>query len=107
MTDQPSRDLESKLRLVAACLEHRVEFYGSPGVLMIALDGIDQVLRELAGEYVVLGFDSFTLEGTSVHPRLDFYTDFDEGMAVPDALEAIATWPRGQGLWVEAVLGKR
>lgn len=73
---------------------------------MIELDGLARVLPDVASDYKVLGFDSFTLEGLSVQPRLDYYTDFQEGVSIDEALSAIAGWPLDEGLWVEAVLIK-
>ena len=69
---------------------------------MIDLEGLHLVLNELAGDYGVLGFDSFTLREREVHPRLDYITDFGSGIPVSEALDAISGWPRD--LWIEAVL---
>lgn len=91
-------------RLRAACDLHGVAHRERPGVFMIDLAGIDAVLGELEGDYKVLGFDTFTLDGDWVSPRLDYMTDFGEGLGVADALAVITHWPRDAGLWVEAVI---
>ncbi|MGH9339546.1 MAG: hypothetical protein ACRD1R_08140 [Acidobacteriota bacterium] len=83
MADSSRRDVDNKtLELVKACLAHRVRFHGTPGVLMIELEGLSLVLEELANDYGVLGFDSFTVHDREVHPRLDYLTDFGEGISV-------------------------
>lgn len=95
------------LALVTACLRHRVRFHGTPGVLMIDLQGLDLVLNEVANDYVVLGFDSFTVHDREVRPRLDYITDFGSGISTSGALEAISGWPRDLGLWIEVVLAAK
>ena len=89
--------------LRAACERHDVVYRETSGILMIELGGIDAVLTELGGNFRVLGFDT-SLDGDVVHPRLDYITDFGQGLGVQEALAAITHWPRDEGLWIEAVL---
>ena len=74
---------------------------------MVDLDGLDKVLLDVAEDYLVLGFDTFTLNGRAVQPRLDYHTDFGDGTSANEALAAIAGWPRDLDLWVEPVLTER
>lgn len=107
-SDAPGRHIKRRQDLIAACLKHNVRFHETPGVLMIAFDGLGRVLNEVADDYVVLGFDSFDLEDVPwVQPRLDYITDFGEGISVAQALDAISDWPQDEALWVEAVLRPR
>ncbi|MCP3878213.1 MAG: hypothetical protein GY701_07455 [Sulfitobacter sp.] len=90
--------------ILEACLAERVEFYWqSNWTLLIDVEGIDRVLGRLAHQVRILGFDTFTLEGKTVYPRLDYLTDFGDGIATGSAAVAIADWPRDTGLWVEVV----
>lgn len=95
------------MALIAACMAHGVRFHWTPGVLMVDLDGLDQVLLDVADDYLILGFETFTLDGRAVQPRLDYHSDFGDGTSVSDALAAIADWPRDLDLWVETVLTQR
>jgi len=90
--------------IMEACVSARVRFYWKPNwTLLIDIDGIDSVLDRLGGAVEVLGFDTFTLEGKTVYARLDYMTDFGEGIAPRAASAAIVDWPRDTGLWVEVV----
>lgn len=74
--------------------------------MLIDIEGIDAVLDRLGEAVEILGFDTFTLEGKTVYPRLDYMTDFGEGIAPGAASAAIVDWPRDIGLWVEVVARK-
>lgn len=94
--------------ILKACLSAGVRFYWSPSwIIMIDIDGIDDVLQELSGRIAVLGFDTFVLNGKTVRPRLDYISDYGSGIEVDAAIDAIANWPRGTGLWIEIVARPR
>lgn len=52
----------------------------------------------------MLGFDSFTLKGRKVYPRLDYFSDFGSGIAVNEAVAFIKDWPTDLDLFLEVVL---
>jgi len=71
---------------------------------MIRSSGLEASLSLIPRSLLVLGFDSFTLMGVEIHPRLDYYADFGEGVSIDVALQFIGAWPRD--LWIEVVLGE-
>ena len=90
--------------VLEACISQRVEFYWQPNwTLLIDIEGIDEVLGELSGQVQILGFDTFTLKGKTVYPRLDFLSDYGDGISPSEAARDIAGWPRDTDLWVEVV----
>lgn len=98
-----SREAVNRL-ILEACVRARVRFYWKPNwTLLIDIEGIDVVLDGLGETVEILGFDTFTLEGKTVYPRLDYMTDFGEGIAPSAASAAIVDWPRDTSLWVEVV----
>jgi len=74
--------------LVDACMKHRVKFHWT-GLLMIQLTGIETVLGELPADVRILGFDTFTLCGYETRPRLDYYSEYGEGIPSSEALANI------------------
>lgn len=104
MTDIPaSRETVDRL-ILEACISQRVRFYWQPNwTLLIDIEGIDDVLAQLSGQVRILGFDTFTLEGKTVYPRLDFLSDYDEGISPSQAAKDITGWPRDVDLWIEVV----
>ncbi len=103
MSETWPKNVAPALELARACLLANVDFHCSAGVLMIHSSGLMAALSHLSGQPRVLGFDSFTLNGNEVHPRLDYYTDFGEGISIDAALDAVVDWP--DDLWIEVVLG--
>lgn len=106
MATPESREAVNRL-ILEACIGARVRFYWKPNwTLLIDIEGIDAVLDGLSETVTILGFDTFTLESKTVYPRLDYMTDFGEGISTRSARDEIAGWPRNNGLWVEVVARK-
>lgn len=106
MATPESREAVNR-QILEACIAARVRFYWKPNwTLLIDIEGIDAVLDGLGETVTILGFDTFTLEGKTVYPRLDYMTDFGEGISTRAARDEIAGWPRNTGLWVEVVARK-
>ncbi len=106
MATPESREAVNRL-ILEACIETRVRFYWKPNwTMLIDIEGVDAVLERLPDGVRILGFDTFTLEGKTIYPRLDFMTDFGDGIVPSAAMASIVDWPRDTGLWVEVVARK-
>lgn len=102
MTDATPANAATILALVRASLDAGADFRFESGVLMIPVKDLAGVLSAVEEGCVVFGFDSFTFESGRVSPRLDFLSDFADGVSVREALESISGWP--DHLWVEPVI---
>lgn len=98
----PPERLEVHRLVLEACIDQNITFYWIPvWVILVPLGEVRSLLRHLEDRLVILGLDSFDIDGVNIYARLDYISDYGPGTTVDRALEELETWPTDEGIWVE------
>lgn len=89
--------------LIVSCVRNKVCFQWSPGVLMIMRRGIESVVGDLPANALIAGFDSFTLIGYTVVPRLDNMATYQPPLPPALVLPDLKDLEDDLDLWIEIV----